>query len=495
MNQCYISYCFETGTGGVRLSCKKGKVKEHITFMLDNANRPGTVFDNKGLLLYANSSFRENFGTSKKNNIRDYLDGMTNELWDNTTNLITEFKDKTLNVNIQLIGRICAVKIDLMYLEDVQQTIALFDIPQSFPDIAEKTYINAFRSSDNFLIFTDIHGAICDLNEMHTEFFNLPRDYFAGKSAKVVLELFNVDNDILIDYVKNLKLYSYAEMTVEYERSLRDRRYYNIITSFDSETQTYLIRMRDHTEKVAMEKHLVHSESLSTLGGLAASIAHEIRNPMTTMKGFVQLLKISATSDTMKYLNVIDEEVLRMESILTEMLILSKPSSNKKMTFCLELLVADMIEVIQPKALMDGITIMQQIESITESLIYGEPDKIKQVLLNLFKNALEAMTPGGILTTSLNLDSSGKLILKVTDTGKGMDKTQLKQVFLSFFTSKSNGTGLGLPFVLKIIEEHGGMIAVESEVGKGTTFILTFPPAIAHGTEKVLNDKSVLLTQ
>ena len=109
-----------------------------------------------------------------------------------------------------------------------------------------------------------------------------------------------------------------------------------------------------------MEKHLAHSNSLSTIGELAASIAHEIRNPMTTLKGFVQLLKISATSDTMKYLTVIDEEIVRMESILSEMLILSKPALNEKTTFSLEVLVADMIQVVHPKALMDGITITQK---------------------------------------------------------------------------------------------------------------------------------------
>ena len=93
--------------------------------------------------------------------------------------------------------------------------------------------------------------------------------------------------------------------------------------------------MNDRTEEMIMEKRLAHSNSLSTIGELAASIAHEIRNPMTTLKGFVQLLKISATEDTMKYLSVIDDEIDRMESILSEMLILSKPGLNKKRHFLL----------------------------------------------------------------------------------------------------------------------------------------------------------------
>ena len=184
----------------------------------------------------------------------------------------------------------------------------------------------------------------------------------------------------------------------------------------------------------------------------------------------------------MKYLSVIDEEIDRMESILSEMLILSKPGLNEKTTFSLGVLVADMIQVVYPKALMDGITITQKENILKDSLIFGDSDKIKQVLLNLFKNAIEAMTPGGNLSISVNLDTPGKVVLGISDTGKGMDIYQVKRVFMPFFTTKSDGSGLGLPFVLKNIEEHGGTIAIESEVDVGTTFIVTFPSAIGHAS-------------
>ena len=267
----------------------------------------------------------------------------------------------------------------------------------------------------------DRDGIIYDVNDMHTSFFNLPKDYFVGKTVEAIVKLFPEDSELIFDYLKDVNLYGYAEITTKYERNVNDVSYYHITTLYDSESQTYLIRMNDRTEEMAMENRLAHSSSLSTIGELAASIAHEIRNPMTTLKGFVQLLKISATEDTMKYLSVIDEEIDRMESILSEMLILSKPGLNKKTTFSLGVLVADMIQVIYPKALMDGITITQKENILKDSLIVGDSDKIKQVLLNLFKNAIEAMTPGGNLSIFVNLDSPGKVILSVSDTGKGMD--------------------------------------------------------------------------
>ncbi|NYF24051.1 ATP-binding protein [Sporosarcina sp. JAI121] len=473
---------------------QKENVMDHITFILDNSIRPGIVFDNKETFVYVNKSFEKYFAMNGKCNIKDLFINPSNELWENITNQINKHENKTLTVNVQLVdGRIYGVKMHLMYFEDIQQTIALFDIPQNYMDSTGKTYIKAFHNSDDFMIVVNKHGRIFDVNEKHTTFLNVPRDYLMGKSVQVILELFNVNPKILVEYIRDLAQYNYAEMTLLYEISADEKRNYQVFTLFDSETQTYLIRMKDQTETMAMEKLLAHSDSLSTIGELAASIAHEIRNPMTTLKGFVQLLKITATKDTMKYLSVIDEEILRMESILTEMLILSKPALNKKTTFSLEVLVTDMLQVIQPKALMDGIMIKQQENTLKDSLIFGDSDKLKQVLLNLYKNALEAMSPGGILTIAMEQDHYGKITLRVTDTGKGMDLEQMNQVFVPFFTSKPDGTGLGLPLVLKIIEEHGGTISVESKVGIGTTFIVTFPSAIGHGPEVILNEKSMLL--
>ena len=166
-----------------------------------------------------------------------------------------------------------------------------------------------------------------------------------------------------------------------------------------------------------------------------------------------------------------------MESILGEMLVLSKPSEKKKSIFSLEVLVGDMVSILSPKAVMDGIEVIQRVELSRTPLIFGDSDKMKQVLLNLFKNALESMQIGGKLSIHLTESEDEKLLLSITDTGKGMTHHQVSQVFMPFFSSKPGGTGLGLPFVLKAVEDHGGTIAVESQIGEGTKFILTFPRA------------------
>lgn len=471
---------------------KNIQVMKHIIFLLDDTIRPGAVFDLEGRLLHVNSSFYEEFVNVGKENINEFFINPTVNLWDDIMSNIKRTDKKTFEVNIQLVdNRVDIVKMHLEYFDDVQQVIALFDVPQSIMEKADNTYIHAFRNSDSFMVVIDRDGVIYDVNDLHTTFFDLPKDYFIGKKVGAIVKLFSESSELIFDYFKNVNLFGFAEITTKYVRNVNDVSYYQITTLYDSESQTYLIRMNDRTEELAMEKRLAHSNSLSTIGELAASIAHEIRNPMTTLKGFVQLLKISATADTIKYLSVIDEEIDRMESILNEMLILSKPGVNEKTTFSLGVLVADMIQVVYPKALMDGITITQKENILKDSLIVGDSDKIKQVLLNLFKNAIEAMTPGGNLSIFVNLDSPGKVILGVSDTGKGMDKYQVKQVFMPFFTTKSDGSGLGLPFVLKNIEEHGGTVTVESKVDIGTTFIVTFPAAIEHVTVTDTGEKRV----
>ena len=183
------------------------------------------------------------------------------------------------------------------------------------------------------------------------------------------------------------------------------------------------------------------------------------------MKGFTQLLKVSATEDSIRYISVIEDEIERMESILGEMLVLSKPSEKKKSVILFGSIGRRYgFDTISESGHGWNRSCYSRSELSSNPLIFGDSDKMKQVLLNLFKNALESMQVGGKLSIHLS-ESDEKLVLSITDTGKGMTHHQVSQVFMPFFSSKPGGTGLGLPFVLKTVEDHGGTIAVESQVG------------------------------
>ncbi|MCG7334243.1 ATP-binding protein [Sporosarcina sp. ACRSM] len=476
------------------MKCKNDKVIKSVSLLLDDARRPGAVFDLNGMILYENRSFSEHGMLKEITNIKKFMMKQSIDLWDAIVNS-DDSANNTCKIDLPYgEEQNVPVHVDIIYVEHVKQVIALFDIPKKEPEVAKKTYLHAFHNAICLMLVVNREGIICDVNNQYTKFFNVNKDYFLGKTVDVVLQLFpNYSESTLKQYIQNVKHYGCAEETLKYQPPYGEERYYHVATIYNSETNMYLIRMNDLTEKMALEQQLVHTGSLSTVGELAASIAHEIRNPMTTLKGFVQLLQISASEDTLKYLAVIDDEISRMESILGEMLVLSKPASNKKTTFSLEVLVDDMIQVMRPKAMMDGITINRKETDLGDTLVNGDAEKIKQVLLNLFKNAVEAMSSGGTLTISITLDKANQLRLDITDTGKGMTRQQLNQIFMPFYTSKPEGTGLGLPFVLKTIEEHGGTVTVESEVNQGTVFIVTFPPAIIPSTQKGKEEERLLL--
>lgn len=472
------------------METQRQKELEYIHFFLEETSKPAAILNLDGMVVQLNDAFRDEFRLEKMSNIKELLDEASIDMWNEFSGNKNKTGKTTFDMRFVLTqNRTHSVKVRFNYFEAVKKVIAIFNVPLGFGKEAKATYLNAFRKSDDFMILIDQNGIVRDVNDMYNKFFNVSQEFFIGKTCYEVISLFPDSLEEHENYIQKVIKHGYAEVLKRYEQSSENIRYYYITTLFDEETLMYLIKISDHTEKVNLEQRLAHKGSLSAVGQLAASIAHEIRNPMTTLKGFTQLLRLSATEESMKYLAVIDEEIVRMESILSEMLILSKPALSKKTTLSLEVLVDDVINVVNPKAVMDGMEIVQKDVDMLDTLIFGNADKIKQVLLNLFKNSLEAMALGGTLTIGLEQSDDGQIVLSIADTGKGMSESQLNQIFMPFFTTKSEGTGLGLPFVLKTIEEHDGTIAIESKVGLGTTFMISFPPAIAHMPGGIINEK------
>lgn len=251
--------------------------------------------------------------------------------------------------------------------------------------------------------------------------------------------------------------------------------HFNMRLRYARETNAYIVTTFDITEQEELYRRLEHSDQLSITGEIAASIAHEVRNPMTTLHGFLQLLEHKVTGDAHKYVTVIQEEVIRINEILSEMLTLAKPVVDEVTIFSLSVLVDDVLTLLRPKALLDQITVICDNRLTEPALIQANPNRMKQVLVNLLKNSMEAMSASGILTVQLSEQEDGMLQVLVSDNGAGMDKEMIETIFSPFVSSKQGGTGLGLPFVKKTITEYGGSVAVSSELGKGTVFCLTIP--------------------
>lgn len=228
----------------------------------------------------------------------------------------------------------------------------------------------------------------------------------------------------------------------------------------------------DITQQKENEKLIIRSEKKTIAGELAASIAHELRNPLTAVKGFFHILKNTNEKKDL-YFTVIEDELSRIEQIASELLTLAKPHSDNRKNYNLIQLVEDV------KLLLTSQTNMKNIEIIIEKnkdkvIVNCDKNKIKQVFINLIKNAIDAMNNGGKICIRIN-ECKKYVQIEIVDQGKGISKEVLNKIGEPFYTTKAKGTGIGLMISFQIIESHQGTISVASKVDVGTTFTITLP--------------------
>ncbi|MFD0868564.1 ATP-binding protein [Paenibacillus residui] len=234
-----------------------------------------------------------------------------------------------------------------------------------------------------------------------------------------------------------------------------------------------LWRMRRNLQK---EREQNEAQKLKLIGTIAASTAHEIRNPLTGIKGFISLLSEKYTDEKDQYFfSLIKKEIDRINSIVSELLIIGKPAETEatQEVSPLEEILTDILPLIESEAHLYNVSLHVDIPDRPLPVRCSKVH-IKQVLLNLVKNALEAMVSGGELTIRI-LAEKQQLTIIVSDTGIGMSRQVVKEIFTPFFTLKPNGTGLGLVVCQNIIESCGGVIHIESEPGKGTDVFIRLP--------------------
>jgi two-component system, sporulation sensor kinase A len=229
---------------------------------------------------------------------------------------------------------------------------------------------------------------------------------------------------------------------------------------------------RDITQQKNAETMLLQKEKLSVVGELAAGIAHEIRNPLTSIKGFVQLMKESDKSSHNRY-EIILSELDRINQIVSELLVLSKPQSVIHKPFHINDLIKYVVNLTSHEALMYNVQLKVR-NQVKETYINGDINQLIQVFINILKNSIDAMPKGGeILFTTERLD--GNIVFTIEDTGIGIPEERLEKIGEPFFTLKEKGMGLGLTVSNKIIHEHKGFMDIESEVGKGTIVTIKIP--------------------
>lgn len=251
-----------------------------------------------------------------------------------------------------------------------------------------------------------------------------------------------------------------------------------------------LIYIEDITEKRAREARLRRAENLASLTTLAAGIAHEIKNPLGSISIHLQLMQKALTKNPHwagkadaknksagdlfgKYLKILNEEVDRLNHIVVDFLFAVRPMSLELREGNINSLIVELAGFVGPEMEQSRIKVLLELDEKLPPVLMDER-YIKQALLNLIKNAQAAMPEGGLLTIA-SMKADNEVRISICDTGVGISEENLTKIFEPYFTTRDNGTGLGLTLVFKIIREHQGEISVDSREGEGTNFEISLP--------------------
>ncbi|MET3729633.1 two-component system sporulation sensor kinase A [Fictibacillus halophilus] len=232
---------------------------------------------------------------------------------------------------------------------------------------------------------------------------------------------------------------------------------------------------RDVTKAKQTEELMLKSEKLSVLGELAAGVAHEIRNPLTSLKGFTKLLTDADDVIRLEYLRIMESELNRINDIVGELMLVAKPQAVSFEHTNIQELIYSVVRLLETQAIMKNIQIWVNI-SDNIPLVYGVENQLKQLFINLLKNAIESMEKDGEIHIKIGTRNDS-VLLELKDQGCGIPAERLKTLGEPFYTTKEKGTGLGLMVCFKIIEEHGGAIQFSSVENEGTKVEIELPTA------------------
>ncbi|WP_270169368.1 ATP-binding protein [Paenibacillus sp. SYP-B4298] len=340
-------------------------------------------------------------------------------------------------------------------------------------------YENVLQHMDSGIAIFDSEGMLSFVNLQMAKLMEVPRKTLLGCDIMGIVthpQLKHSTRRMIIQLFKEIvrRRLRYYEMQDSGGRHLLIT-----VTYGDQLDGDYLVSIKDVSEYKLIEQTAYQNDKLAMLGKISAAIAHEIRNPLTSIRGFIQLLGPHLMQlGKEEYARIILTEIDRANEIINEFLNSSKPTAPMKQRVPIISLIKEVVLLTESEALMKGCTL--HLES------YGEPlevsidvKQVKQVILNMMKNALDAISELGEQRKGridlIVREEKQHAVITIRDNGKGMDRNTMTRMFDPFFTTKADGTGLGLSVSYRIIRNHGGYIKLDSEMGQGTEFNIYLP--------------------
>jgi two-component system, NtrC family, nitrogen regulation sensor histidine kinase GlnL len=353
----------------------------------------------------------------------------------------------------------------------------------------ENFYQNFFASLVDGILVISSDLRVIKFNQAAEEIFQRSLSSFEGES---LLRLFP-DQPNLIDKAHQSIIAGVSYHHVEgvgYNKSTNGRFPVNLTFSpliSDHKNTAGIILIQDTSLLKELQENSQQTESLSTLSILTTGMAHEIRNPLSGIRGSAQLLLNELkNNDHREYIEIVIEEVDRINRLVKKMMNLTRPNLNDFKPINIHLVLEEILSL-EKETLKSKEGKFVQIYDPSIPAIKANKDELKQVFLNLVKNAVEASPKGGLVQISTQYNnnytfrkkqdalSQNNIVITITDYGLGMDNATRKKLFTPFFTTKKRGTGLGMSVSLKIVENHNGKIKVTSEKNKGTVVQVFLP--------------------
>jgi two-component system sensor histidine kinase HydH len=326
------------------------------------------------------------------------------------------------------------------------------------------------------LIATDENGKVAAYNQTAEAILGIPSDTVFAESAAKVLpqELWKLTERLenrgaVVEEEVECQTASSTEVPLKVSGA--------VLHGDDDGFLGYVFIFRDLVEVRRLQQEVERTKRLASLGSLAAGVAHEIRNPLSSVKGFATYFRerLKDSPQDRDTATTMIQEVERLDRVIGQLLEFARPSTLKIKPVRVTDLIRHSLKLIEGDARTKGIEVKVELPANLPKALM-DADRMNQVLLNLYLNGIQAMDGGGVLQVKVSRDDARKLTtITVSDNGRGIEPADQERIFDPYFTTKSDGTGLGLAIVHKILDAHGGSIKVRSQTGAGTTVTMTLP--------------------
>ncbi|MBO8165081.1 MAG: PAS domain S-box protein [Brevibacillus sp.] len=471
--------------------------KEQLESLLEHASDPIAILDPNCRVIRMNKAAQTILGISNSKAVGMYIGDGWGDSCDELVRLIQEVKDGRRIVDYETIKQrpdgskanisltlapVCNIDGDVVAITCIARDLtenkrAKESLRESEAQL--RTLINAMP---DFICLKDGEGRWLEANDYALRLFQLEGVDYRGKNGLELSEYSEMLKGILeASQSSDEKAWARGESVREEQTVWRtdgSPLTFDVckVPIYDSsgKRQALVVIGRNITERKQTEELLLQSDKLSAVGELAAGVAHEIRNPLTALKGFIQLLR-SDDDSKRHYFDIMGSELDRINFIVGELLLLAKPQAATFQQKNVIGLLKNVISLLETQAIMKNIEI--RTSCAMESLfIMCEENQLKQVFINILKNAIEAMPPcGGEIMIRVQLQEPDKVLISFVDQGGGIPEERLSRLGNPFYTTKENGTGLGLMVSYKIIHDHQGSITFSSKVGEGTKVDVLLP--------------------